>query len=161
MPQFQFEDFAPQLVWLAITFISFYLFLARVVLPRIGAILEERKDRIARDLDEAAKLKAETEEAIASYEQALADAKANAQKIAQETRDKLTSEVDAERADVESKIAAEAAEAERRITETKAAALSHVKEAASETAEAIVTKLIGAQVGQADVSQAVDETMAK
>jgi F-type H+-transporting ATPase subunit b len=45
---------ASQLLWLAITFGLFYLFMSKVVLPRIGGVLEVRRDRIAQDLDEAA-----------------------------------------------------------------------------------------------------------
>ena len=63
--------FVPQLVWLAIAFGLLYLLLSRVALPRVGEVIEERADRIRRDLDQAEKLKAETEGALAAYEQAL------------------------------------------------------------------------------------------
>lgn len=161
MPQLHLPDFAPQIIWLAFTFITLYIFLARVVLPRIGTILEERRDRIARDLDEADKLKGETEQAIASYEQALAEARANAQAIAQKTRDKLDGEIEKERANVESQIADKTAEAETRIAASKSRALSHVNEAASDTAEAIIEKLIGGQIAKSDIKTAVNETLAK
>ena len=53
-PPFDPSTFPSQILWLAITFGLFYLFLKRVVLPRIGGILEVRRDRIAQDLDQAA-----------------------------------------------------------------------------------------------------------
>ena len=43
------RPFPSQLLWLAITFGLFYLFLKKVVLPRLGGILEDRSDRIAQD----------------------------------------------------------------------------------------------------------------
>ena len=53
MPQLAFETYTPQLVWLAITFVLLYLVMWRVLLPRIGEVLDERQNRIQHDLDEA------------------------------------------------------------------------------------------------------------
>ena len=87
-PPFDPETFGSQLFWLAITFGLLYTLMAKVALPRIATILEERNDRIADDLAEAEKLKRETDEAIAAYEQALGEARQNAYGIAQAARDK-------------------------------------------------------------------------
>ena len=93
--------FAPQLVWLALTFGLLYLLLKRVALPRVGEVIEERADRIKRDLEQAEKLKADTEAALADYEQALGEARAKANAMAKGMRDTLTAEVDKERAKVD------------------------------------------------------------
>ncbi len=155
MPQLEFHDWAPQLIWLAISFVTLYLIMARVAIPRIGTVIEERRDRIATDLDQAEQLKKDTEEAIAAYEQALAEARAKAHAIAQETRDKLSAEVEAERTEVEAKIADKTAEAEARIQASKSAALAHVNEVAADTAEAIVKELVGGRVTKAELKAAV------
>ena len=42
-PPFDPSTFPSQLLWLAITFGLFYVFLKKVVLPRIGSILEVRR----------------------------------------------------------------------------------------------------------------------
>lgn len=158
MPQLNFADFGPQLIWLAITFIALYLLMARVALPRIGEVIEERRDRIQRDLDEADRLKNETERALASYEKALAEARSKAHGIAQENRDRLNKEVEAERSDVESQIAAKTADAEAQIVKAKEAAMSRVSEVASETAEAILTEVIGLKASADDIKAAVDSS---
>ena len=159
MPQLVLPDFAPQLVWLLITFVLLYVIMVRVALPRIGTVIEHRRDRIASDRDKAEKLKAETEQAIAAYEQALAEARAKAHAIAQETREKLSAQVERDRAKIEKQIAEKTAEAETRIQASKAAALTQVNAIAAETAEAIVKQLIGGQLTKADIDDAVGKTL--
>jgi F-type H+-transporting ATPase subunit b len=147
--------FAPQLVWLALTFGLLYVLLKRVALPRVGEVIEERRDRVKRDLELAEKLKADTEAALAHYEQALSEARAKANAMAKTMRDKLTAEVEKERSKVEAQLASTLAEAERRIADTKSRALGSVGDIASEVAGAIVSRLIGKEVTKDEVQKAL------
>ena len=155
MPQLNPLDWAPQLIWLVITFGILYLLMKWVALPKIGSVIEMRQGHIAGDLEAADKLRRETQEAIAAYEQALAEAKARAHNIAQEARNKLKDEVAAERAALERDLAAKSAEAEARILEAKISALKDVNAVASETAAEIVRRLIGIAPTKPEVSAAV------
>ena len=85
-PPFDSSTYPSQLLWLAITFGLFYVLMSKVVLPRVGGILEARHDKIGRDLEEANRLKADSEAAGAAYEKSLAEARKKAQSIASETR---------------------------------------------------------------------------
>ena len=149
MPQLNPLDWAPQIIWLVITFGILYVLMKRVALPRIGSVIEARHARIAGDIEAADKLRRETQEAIAAYEQALAEAKARAHAIAQEASNKLKDEVAAERAALDRELAARSAEAERRIHQAKTSALKDVNAVASETAAEIVRSLIGVAPCQA------------
>src|SRR5882672_10275502 len=91
-PPFQKDTFASQLIWLAIIFVALYLLMSRIALPRIGAILENRRQHVDADLTEAGRLKGESEAAIAAYDKALADARNRAQTLANEMREKHTAE---------------------------------------------------------------------
>lgn len=161
MPQLNINDFAPQLIWLAISFVLLYLIMSRLALPRVGQILEERSGRIAGDLAAAAKLREDTEKAIADYEQALADAKARAQVIAREARDEMTRDIERQRAEVDQTIAAQTADAEKRINTMKEAALSHVGEIATDTVEALLARLLGKTVARSELQGAVNEALGK
>ena len=101
MPQLNPLDWGPQLIWLLISFGILYLLMVRVALPRIGGVIEARAAHIANDLTAADKLRRETEEAIAAYEQALAEAKQKAHAIIDAGRSKLKEEVAAERTKLE------------------------------------------------------------
>lgn len=157
LPQLNANDFAPQLFWLVVTFVLLYLIMSRVALPRISEVLEERKDRIQRDLTAAERLKGDTEKAIAAYEKALADARANASAIARQTRDSLSAEVEKERTVVEDQLARKLADAEARIAATKSKALLSVSEIANDTVSAIVTQLTGQTASREEISTALSE----
>lgn len=154
-PPFDSSTFPSQILWLAITFGLFYLFLKKVALPRIGGILEVRRDRIAQDLDQAAIMKEEADAAIAAYEQELADAKAKANVIGQEARDAAKAEADAERHGVEKELEAKLADAEKRIGAIKDAAMKDVGAIAEETAASIVQELVGGRLDKTAAAAAV------
>lgn len=155
MPQLNPADWAPQLIWLLITFGILYVLMAWVALPRIGAVIDKRAAKIAADLDAAEKNKRETEDAIAAYEQALAEAKQKAHSIVEEGRAKLKAETDAERAKLDQELAKKSAEAAARIDKARDSAMKDISAVATEAAADIVTKLIGAAPSKAEVEKAV------
>jgi F-type H+-transporting ATPase subunit b len=153
LPQLNPSHFTPQLFWLAVTFLALLFIMSKIALPRVSDVLEERRDRIRRDLDAASRLKAETDQALADYEKALADARTNASGIAKQMREQLAAETDAERHRVDAQIAAKLQDAEARIAVTKAKAVSAIGDIAADTARAVVEKLIGQQVTADEVKK--------
>jgi len=159
-PPFATETFAGQLVWLAITFVVLYTLLSRLVLPRLTGIIENRRELIAKDLDDAAAMKTRAEEAGVAYEKALAEARGRAQSLAQETRAKLSAESDARRKALEADLAQRLADAEATIAAKKTEAMSHVRGIAAETAAAIVERLTGKAPAPQVVEAAIDQSKA-
>jgi F-type H+-transporting ATPase subunit b len=155
-PPFESTYFASELFWLAICFVVLYLLLARVILPRIGGILEDRRDRIARDLDQAERLKQQSDDALAAYERALAEARSGAYAIAAEARDAAKAEADERQAATEAELDKKLAEAGTRIDEIKAKALADVSDIASDAAEAVVQRLLGKKPTAAELRTAVE-----
>lgn len=142
-PPFDPATFPSQLLWLAITFGALYLLMSKIALPQIGGILANRKAIIDADLAAADASRQKTDAAIAAYESALAAAKSKAQGIANESREAIQADLAAKRSAVESDLSAKVSAAEARIATTKAEALTHVDEIASETAQTVVTQLVG------------------
>lgn len=154
-PPFDSSTFPSQLLWLVITFGLFYLFLQRVVLPRIGAIFETRSDRIAQDLDQAARMKDEADEAIAAYEQELADAKSKANEIGQAARDSAKAEAEAERKAAEAELDEKLEGSAAQIEKIKQSAMSEIGTIAEGTASAILDTLTGSKATKSEIQAAV------
>ena len=158
-PPFDPSTFSSQIIWLVISFGVLYLLMSRMALPKIATVLEERHDRIADDLDQAEQFRSQTDEAITAYEKALAEARDEAHKIAQATRDELQAETDRQRQEVEGELAAKIADAESRIKATKEAAMGNVREVAADVAGAVVAQVLGENADTAAVERAVDTEM--
>lgn len=158
MPQLDFSTFGNQIFWLAVALVVIYLILSRVALPRIAAVLAERQGTITNDLAAAEDLKAKAVEAENAYNKALADARAEAQRIAAEARAEIQADLNEAIAKADAQIADKAAVSEKAIAEIKAGALESVKTVANDTAEALVAALGGKADAKA-VSAAVDERM--
>lgn len=143
MPQFDPAFFAPQLFWLAVTFITLYVLMAKVALPKIGAVLDERQRKIDDNLDKAAQLKAEAEAAVAAYEKALAESRAHAQSVIKETADRLSKQAEERTKALSAKLADQIKAGEARIAAAKETALASVRDVAVDVAAATVSRLVG------------------
>jgi F-type H+-transporting ATPase subunit b len=158
-PPFNQETFASQLLWLAITFVLLYLLMSRLALPRVGAIIGERAGKIEGDLNEAQRLRDQTEAAMAAYEMTLGEARTNAQSIAAKTRDGLMAEADGRRKALEAGLNRKLEDAEKSIAATKTAAMGNVRSIAADAASSIVQRLIGTAPADNVVATAVDDVL--
>lgn len=159
MPQFDPAVWVPQLVWLAITFGILYLLMAKVALPRVSQVLEEREERIGESLRKADRLKAHAEQAIAAYEKTMTDVRQKAVDEVQNAREQATAEATARHTELGERLAQEVAAAETRIHQARTAAISGLRDVAVTVAGAAVERLLGARVEPDSVAAAVDSTL--
>jgi F-type H+-transporting ATPase subunit b len=143
MPQFDPTFFAPQLFWLLLTFVTLYIVMSTVALPKIGAVLDERQRKIDDNLDKAAQLKAEAEAAVAAYEKALAESRAHAHAVIKEASDRLAQEADERNKALAARLAEQIKAGETRIAAAKDTALANVRDVAIDVAGSVFTRLIG------------------
>ena len=159
-PPFEPETFASQLVWLVLIFGALYLLMSRVALPRIGAIIEARRERVEGDLAEASGLKDESDAAIAAYEKALADARGRAQALANETREQARrrgrGRPQGARRDAQRAASPRPRRRSRRAARRRWAMSTDI---AVEAAAAIVERLIGTAPAAPDVAGAVADAL--
>lgn len=159
MPQLD-PAFMPNLIfWLILTLIAVYFILTKIALPRIGGIIEDRRTAIASDLDAAADLKAKAEEAEASYQQALADARAEANRIAAEARASIQADLDVAIQKADAEIAAQATASQKRIEEIRASAAESVEAVAKDAVGDIVSAVSPVKGTAAAVTKAVTDAL--
>jgi F-type H+-transporting ATPase subunit b len=162
MPQLDIATFPSQLVWLAISFVLLYLALARVALPRIAEVLENRQSRISNDLERAGRMRDEAAQVLADYEKALADARARAQAQLKAAADEMAALAAKREGEAAAKLAEQVKAAEGRIAAAKQAALGGLRAVAVEVAKAAVERLAGAGASGSSggqVEAAVDQAL--
>jgi F-type H+-transporting ATPase subunit b len=161
VPQLDIATFAPQLIWLAISFILLYVLMAKVALPRVAGVLEERTARIEANLEKAELLKRDAEAARGAYEKAIAESRAKAGTLTSQAADRAAKEAAERQHALAAKLAEQGRDIEQKITEARAKALESTHTIAAEVAREAVRKLLGRDVGSAAAEAAVKSVIAK
>ena len=94
MPQLNPEFWIAQIFWLILIFSILYLIIWKIFLPKITYIIENRKSRVANDLDEAQKLKEEAEKKLKEYYEIIEKSKKEAKKIIDDIKKKLDKDIE-------------------------------------------------------------------
>ena len=143
MPQLDFSTWPNQIFWLLVTLVVIYLVLSRIALPRIGAVLADRKSTITNDIAAADELKQKAVEAEKAYNDALVTARTEAAKIIAAAKAEIQKDLDAATATADTEISARAAESEKSIAVIRDGAAAAVAEVARDTAAELVAVLGG------------------
>jgi F-type H+-transporting ATPase subunit b len=143
LPQFDLAQWPGQMVWMLIIFGVMFALFSRVFVPGIGGAIAEREDRISGDVGEARRLRDEADAQAAAAAAETAQARAQAQKLALEAKARAKAEADKREAAEEARLATTLSHAEAAIARTREQAMGHVRDIASDAAQAIVKKLTG------------------
>jgi F-type H+-transporting ATPase subunit b len=154
-PPFDPVNFTPMLIWLSLSFGLFYLLMSKIALPRVESILHARAHKITKDIGEANAFRARSKEAAAAHDKTIADAKAKALALAQETHARLTAETETNRLALEAELNARLAASEMQILEMKGKAMGNVEAIAGEAAAAIVQHITGQPADPTAIARAI------
>ncbi len=159
MPQLNFETFPNQIFWLAVALVVIFFIVSKVILPRIGGVLEERHGMISGHIAQASDFKEQAEQAKADFEAAEVAARAEAQRIAAEAKAAIHKDLEKATAKADTEIAAKTAESEKAIAEIRASAVENVHAVAKATAGEIIAALMPSVADDAAVAKAVETRM--
>lgn len=138
MPQLDITTFSNQIFWLVVSIVVLYFIMSRVALPRIAAVLADRRGTITSDIAAAEEFKLKAQEAEKAYMRALEEARAEAHRIVEAAKADMQDVLNAQIARADAEISAKTAESERRIREIRDNALAMVTEVSKDVTQDIM-----------------------
>ena len=126
MPQLNPEYWASQAFWLIIIFLSIYILIARIFIPKIKSNLDMRESKIRKDLEEAKTFREEAEKKLKAYKNLIESAKIDTKKILSESSQKLNEDIQAKKNKIQKEIEQETRNAEKEIQKFKSESLNKV-----------------------------------
>jgi F-type H+-transporting ATPase subunit b len=162
MPQLNFNNplTLSQVWWGAIIFVVFLLLCWLWGLPQVASVLERRSAAIAADLETARQSKTKADQFVAETQQAIARARAEAQGQINSALEAARQQAAAQSAELHARLEAQIKESEARIDQARQTALRALRQVATETAAAVVTRLTGTTPPPARLEQAVSMALA-
>ena len=154
-PPFDSTHWGSQLFWLVVLFGLLYVLMSRIALPRVAAILDDRSQRIAADLNAARAAQTHAAEAERVHEKMVGEARAAAQATAQEAKNAVAAKAEAERKTLEAALATKLAASDAQIAAGKNAAMANVNTIAADAASAIIQQLTGRTPDRAAIDRAL------
>lgn len=154
MPQLDLTTFPNQVFWLIVTMVVMYYIMSRVALPRVAAVLADRRSTITSDIAAAEEYKLKAQQAEDAYHKALADARVEANRIVEAAKAEMQAALDVQIAKADAEISARSAESERRIREIRDASIEMVSEVSKDVTKDIVESF-GGKVDARSVNAAV------
>jgi F-type H+-transporting ATPase subunit b len=147
--------------WVAVAFVLFIALGLYLKVPAMLAkMLDERADKISKELAEARKLREEAQALLVEYQKKRAEAEKDAANIVAQAK------VEAESYGVETRkklaetIERRTKQAAQKIAQAEAAAIKEVRTTATEAAIAAASKLVGEAVQGAKGGKLIDESIA-
>ena len=140
LPQLDISTWPSQLFWLVVLFGVGYLVMAKIVTPRIGMVLEERRQTLDLDLAKARTASEDAAKIREKYESDLEKARNEASEFARNAAAEATKMAEEADAKTAKKLADKATKAEAKLVDAKNAALTNLTEVAAAAAvEAVAT----------------------
>ena len=161
MPQLDPTSFPSQIFWLVITFVFLWWLMARVALPKVGLVLEERQKKISDSLDMADDLRKEAASELESYEIAISKAHDEARKVINDANQEGTQASADQLAEMRISLTNKIAEVEAEIESVKEKALKDISQSAREVAISTLDNLVGIKVPAKTLNTAIDNAMTK
>jgi len=161
MPQLNPEYWSAQIFWLTLIFITLYIIIWKIFMPKISDSIENRKSRVASDLNETQKLKENAEKKLKEYNKIVDEIKKEAKKIVEESKKKLENDIKYKNQKVNEEIEKELVAVEEEIKNLKKSSISSINKIAVEISSEVIKQILGAEVNKSNVSAIVEDISKK
>jgi len=146
--------------WVAVAFVAFVGFAVYLKVPgMLTKMLDERSAKIAKDLEEARRLREEAEKLFADYDARAKAAQQEAEGIIAQARAQAEREAKAAEAALAQALERRAKAAQDKIAQAEAQAVAEVRAAAVEAAILAARKVVAESLTPADAARLVDRSI--
>lgn len=142
MPQLEVSTYISQIFWLITTFLSFWLIMDKVIIPRISETIEARKRKYNDFILKAEEINKKALSTLNKYEETLAAAKADAARQISENEAELKAFIAGQEAEMTKRLKQKVAENEEKLFHEKEETLKKIEEL-SQTAAITVLRQLG------------------
>ena len=157
MPQLDPRYWGSQIFWLVIVFISIYLLVAKIFIPKIKNNIDTRENKIRKDLEEAKNYKEEAEKKLKIYNDLIIKAKSESKKIIFESRQKLNESMQIKRDEIKKEIDKATKEAENEIKKFKSESIDKISLMSENISSDLLKNILGEEVNKSSIKATVLE----
>ena len=161
MPQLNPEYWASQAFWLILVFTILYISISKFYLPKIKNNLEDRENKIKKDIDDANKFKELSETRLKEYERILENAKREVIKIHLESKNTLDKDIQKKKETIEKEIEKEISKAQKEIIELKKNSISEIQKISENIAASIIENISGDKLNESSIKATVEDVSKK
>ena len=161
MPQLDPKYWASQAFWLILVFTILYISISKFYLPKIKNNLEDRENKIKKDIDDANKFKELSETRLKEYERILENAKREVIKIHLESKNTLDKDINKKKETIEKEIEKEISKAQKEIIELKKDSISDIQKISENIAASIIENISGDKLNESSIKATVEDVSKK
>ena len=161
MPQLDPKYWASQAFWLILVFTILYISVSKFYLPKIKNNLEDRENKIKKDIDDANKFKELSESRLKEYERILENAKREVIKIHLESKNTLDKDIHKKKETIEKEIEKEISKAQKEIIELKKNSISDIQKISENIAASIIENISGDKLNESSIKATVEDVSKK
>ena len=161
MPQLDPKYWASQAFWLILVFTILYISISKFYLPKIKNNLEDRENKIKKDIDDANKFKELSETRLKEYERILENAKREVIKIHLESKNTLDKDIQKKKETIEKEIEKEISKAQKEIVELKKNSISEIQKISENIAASIIENISGDKLNESSIKATVEDVSKK
>ncbi len=155
MPQLNPEFFVSQLFWLAIFFTFLFIFLWRISLPRISTVLENRQNKINKNLSSAKELQEKALEIEKKINLQIFKAKEEADILIKETINSLQDEVASQLSELDQDLEKKISNSEKEILKSRDNQMKNIDYEIANLTKLTVSKITNLDLTNSDIDKAI------
>ena len=155
MPQLNPEFFVSQLFWLAIFFTFLFIFLWRISLPRISTVLENRQNKINKNLSSAKELQEKALEIEKKINLQIFKAKEEADILIKETVNSLQDEVASQLSELDQDLEKKISNSEKEILKSRDNQMKNIDYEIANLTKLTVSKITNLDLTNSDIDKAI------